>query len=140
MLLFGHTGITLGVASLWAKALEVGYFHRNIQKELIGSSAPSSHAPTTISGIPSQKMSWFASLGSRMDIRLLLAGSLLPDIIDKPWGIYIFREAISNGRIFGHTILFLLVVTMAGIYLYRSRGKTCMLAVSFGVLPHLVFD
>ncbi|MDO8715488.1 MAG: metal-dependent hydrolase [Dehalococcoidales bacterium] len=119
MFLFGHTGITLGVASLWANALRV---------------------PPTISGIPKHKTSWFVPLGTRVDIRLLLIGSLLPDIIDKPLGIYIFPEALSNGRIFSHTILFLLVVTMVGIYLYRSRGKTHLLAVSFGVLTHLILD
>lgn len=140
MFLFGHTGITLGVATLWANALQGGYFHKNTPKEAIESPASSPQVPSVINGIQRHKTSWFASLGSRMDIRLLLIGSLLPDIIDKPLGIYIFPEALSNGRIFSHTILFLLVVTMLGIYLDRSRGKTHLLGISFGVLTHLILD
>lgn len=140
MFLFGHTGITLGVATLWANALQGSYFHRNIKKEAIESSTPFPQVTSDTNDILGNKTSWFTSLGSRMDIRLLLIGSLLPDIIDKPLGIYIFPEALSNGRIFSHTILFLLVVTMAGIYLYRSRGKTHLLAVSLGVLTHLILD
>jgi len=83
MLLFGHTGITLGVVALLANALPGGYFSRNTEKETIESSSPFSQVPQTISDIPRHKTSWFVSLGTRMDIRLLLIGSLLPDIIDK---------------------------------------------------------
>ena len=140
MLLFGHTGITLGVAALLANALPGGYFSRNTGNEVIESSSPSSQVPQAVSGNPGHRTSWFVSLGARMDIRLLLIGSLLPDIIDKPVGLFFFREAISNGRIFCHTLLFLFLTTMAGVYLYRRLGKTHLFAVSFGVLTHLIFD
>ncbi len=140
MFLFGHTGITLGVATLWANALQGGYFHRNAPKEAIESSAPFPQVTSDTSDNIGNKISWFTSLGARIDIRLLLIGSLLPDIIDKPLGIYIFPEALSNGRIFSHTILFLFIVTISGIYLFRSRGKTYLLAVSFGILTHLILD
>jgi hypothetical protein len=36
------------------------------------------------------------------DIRLLILGSLLPDLIDKPLGHIILPE--NNGRIFAHTL------------------------------------
>lgn len=83
---------------------------------------------------------WFASLGKRIDIRLLLIGSLLPDIIDKPLGHLLFRETFSNGRIFCHTLLFLILVTLAGVYLHRNRRKTWLLVLSFGTFTHLIFD
>lgn len=140
MLLFGHTGITLGVAALLANALPGGYFSRATGSEAIESSSRFSQVPQTVSDIPSRRTSWFVSLGTRMDIRLLLIGSLLPDIIDKPVGIFFFREAISSGRIFCHTLLFLFLVTMAGVYLYRSQGRTHLFAVSLGILTHLIFD
>jgi membrane-bound metal-dependent hydrolase YbcI (DUF457 family) len=79
-------------------------------------------------------------LGTRIDIRLLLIGSLLPDIIDKPVGLLLFRETLSNGRIFCHTLLFLILITLAGLYLYKSRGRTSLLAVSVGTFTHLIFD
>ena len=79
-------------------------------------------------------------MGNCIDIRLLLIGSLLPDIIDKPIGHFFFQATISNGRTIGHTLIFLILITLAGLYLYQSRGKTSLLAVSFGTFTHLIFD
>jgi len=84
--------------------------------------------------------SWFTRLGSRRDIRLLLLGSLLPDIVDKPVGQVWFRETLANGRIFCHTMLFLVIMALAGLLRYRRNGGTGLLVVSFGVLTHLVLD
>lgn len=81
-----------------------------------------------------------AALGGWMDFRLLLVGSMLPDIIDKPIGQVIFREMFSNGRIFAHTLLFLIVVTLLGLYLYRSRGRLWLFVLAFGSAIHLILD
>ncbi len=69
-----------------------------------------------------------------------MAGSLLPDIIDKPLGLFFLREALGHGRIFSHTLLFLIVLTLFGYYLYRHRSRNWMLVLAFGTLAHLVFD
>ncbi|MBI2860434.1 MAG: metal-dependent hydrolase [Chloroflexi bacterium] len=114
MLLLGHTGITLGAAVLLA-----GVVSRTV-------------APTG--------RSWLTLLASRIDIRLLMVGALLPDLIDKPVGQFFFRETFSHGRIFSHTLLFLLALTLAGIYLRRRYGSTWLLALSAGTLTHLAFD
>jgi len=116
MLLLGHAGITLGAATLLAGALK------------------SSHS-TQI-----RKVSWFASLSSYIDIRLLLIGSLLPDIIDKPVGQLFFRETFSQGRIFSHTLLFLVVITAVGFYLYKRHRRVWLLTLSAGTFMHLVLD
>jgi len=84
--------------------------------------------------------SWLGSLGDIIDIRLLLIGSLLPDIIDKPVGIFLFGETFSSGRIYGHTLLFLIVISLVGSLLYRSYRKNWLLVVSFGTLVHLILD
>jgi len=89
---------------------------------------------------PKCKASWLTYLSSRIDIRLLLIGSLLPDIIDKPVGHFFFRETFSSGRIFCHTLLFLILVAVSGIYLYRRYSKTWLLTLSFGTFTHLIFD
>nr|WP_292468287.1 metal-dependent hydrolase [Methanolobus sp.] len=39
--------------------------------------------------------------------RYVAFGSLLPDIIDKPIGRFLFADSIANGRIFAHTLVFL---------------------------------
>ncbi len=134
MLVFGHTGITLGAAALLAGALGSRRLSKTTKDEAVESSLHYSQV------VPNRKPSWLTYLGSRIDIRLLLVGSLLPDIIDKPVGHFFFRETFSNGRIFCHTLLFLILVTVAGIYLYRRYSKTWLLAFSFGTLTHLILD
>ena len=76
MLLFGHIGITLGIAWLTDAQLTKTF-----------------------------KM--------RVDYRLILLGSLLPDIIDKPVGMFLLP--LNNGRIFGHTLLFVLIFFLVGL-------------------------
>ena len=75
-----------------------------------------------------------------IDIRALLVGSLLPDIIDKPVGQFLFRNTFSSGRIFCHSLLFLLVLTSAAFYLYKRNKKTWLFAFSFGTFMHLILD
>ena len=112
MLLFGHVGITLG-----ASAVLAGGVNRQREKE-----------------------SWFASLSKYVDIRLLLAGSLLPDIIDKPVGQYLFRDTFDNGRIFSHTLLFLIVISAVGLFIFKKQRRTWMLALAAGTFTHLLLD
>ncbi len=116
MLLLAHTGITLGAATVLAGAA-------NFKKK-------------SGNGI----LTWFTSLSEYVDIRILLVGSLLPDIIDKPLGVFLFRDTFSNGRIYAHTLLFLVILTAAGFYLYRRRRKTWLLVLAFGTFIHLLLD
>jgi membrane-bound metal-dependent hydrolase YbcI (DUF457 family) len=113
-------GITLGAAVLLDSAL-----HKR---------PPFSASATKQVG--QTKPSWLSSI----DLRILLLGSLLPDIIDKPVGALIFRDTFSSGRIFGHTLLFLVVITLGGFYLWRRYGKTWLLVLSFGTFLHLILD
>ena len=41
-----------------------------------------------------------------IDYRLVAAGTNLPDLIDKPLGIYLLGRQLGSGRIYGHTLLF----------------------------------
>ena len=123
MLLFGHTGITLVIATLLNGAAN---YHFSLAHQRIKSGEPQEHniktRLTSKSAVTRRPFS-FIALGTLLDIRLLLLGSLLPNIIDKPLGQIIFRESLSNGRIFTHTFLFLILITTAGYYLYRKRQK-----------------
>ena len=140
MLVFGHAGITLGSAALLTIVLSKSRFNRTTGSESIQPSLTSFRNSQPPNDSPSYKTSWLSSLVSHIDIRILLVGSLLPDIIDKPIGHFVLRDTISNGRIICHTLSFLIVVTLAGLYLYQSRGRTSLLAVSFGTFTHLIFD
>ena len=97
-------------------------------------------AATIIANAVNRKPSWFDSLSRYLDIRWLLVGSLLPDIIDKPIGQYLFRDTFNNGRIFAHTLLFLIIISSVGVYLYKKQRWTWMLALATGTFAHLILD
>lgn len=135
MLILGHPGITLGAAVLLNSALTKGALPRS--KESL---EPSPKMSAARDRPPGRMASWLASLAKRIDIRVLLIGSLLPDIIDKPLGYLFLRETFSNLRIFSHTLLFLVLITIAGFILYRYRRKTWLFVLSFGTFTHLLCD
>lgn len=140
MLILGHTGITLGAAVLLSGAVTGSHFSKTKQYKVAGASLHSSKPVPTLNDSLNHKASWLTSLARHVDIRLLLIGSLLPDIIDKPLGHFFFREALSSGRTIGHTLLFLILLTVAGLYLYWRRSKIWPLIISFGTLTHLILD
>lgn len=76
----------------------------------------------------------------RLDYRLLLLGAMLPDIIDKPVGVYLFHGTFESGRIFAHTLLFLLVLTAIGFWRYRRYASAGVLTLALGTFMHLVLD
>ena len=137
MLLFGHTGITLGVAVLLNGVLIQSRTRKNKMTESFQSSSETHYAQEHP---PGSKLSSLTSLANYIDIRLLLTGSLLPDIIDKPLGMVFLRDSLSSGRVFCHTLAFLILITLAGFYLYRRYGKIWMLTLSFGTFTHLILD
>jgi inner membrane protein len=65
---------------------------------------------------------------------------MLPDIIDKPVGLLFFGSTFHNGRIFSHTIIFLLLLLIPGLWLYWGKKSGWLLALATGVLAHLVLD
>jgi len=76
----------------------------------------------------------------KVDYRFVLLGALLPDMIDKPLGHLIFPQVLAGGRTFAHTLLFLLLVTLAGIIIYRIKAQQWGLCLAFGVLMHCILD
>lgn len=141
MLLLAHAGITLGTAVLVAGGLTAGHHSKAVGDKATEPARGSSRTALSLLISPVRRTSsWLTSLGKFIDIRLLFIGALLPDIIDKPLGHLFFREALSNGRIFAHTLLFLIIITLAGLYLYRRRAKLWLLVLAFGTLIHLILD
>ena len=70
-----------------------------------------------------------ANLSRRFDFRPDLAfvgiGSLLPDMIDKPLG-YMIYGSMATGRIYAHTLLFLLILaTIAAALRSRTSARPC---------------
>jgi membrane-bound metal-dependent hydrolase YbcI (DUF457 family) len=139
MFIFGHSGITLGAAVLLSGALAKSRTFTGA-KELEEEQQRRQGLSASESGYSGGIVPWISSLASRIDIRLLLIGSLLPDLIDKPIGRVFFVDIFNNGRIFCHTLLFLIVLIAGGFFLYRRSKKTWLLALSFGTFTHLILD
>ena len=135
MLVFGHPGITLGAITL-INGLLTGATYNG--KKTYPELEPDDNAPGkyAFGGL----FSWFVRLSHRLDLRILLVGSLLPDIIDKPLGHILFRENLSSGRTISHTLLFAVLITLGGLLLRYRTGKTWLLALSLGTFVHLILD
>ena len=136
MLFFGHLGITAGVSKACGVLLSMTTAGNNYQpgdevdsKRVIGRER--FFLSPLINGIKT-------GIGS-IDYRLVLLGSLLPDIIDKPVFLLIGGSASLSGRDYAHTLLFNLALFASGIILFRYR-KPWLLIISFSSFMHLVFD
>ena len=104
MFLFGHLGITLGIAFLLFYILKI-----------------------------------------KLDRRLylfILIGAILPDLIDKPIGEVLLANSISNGRLFAHTLLFVVILLLIGTYVYtrNGNGEKAIILLGFGSFLHLCED
>lgn len=52
---------------------------------------------------------WFSE---KADLRWVIFFSLLADLVDKPVGLILFRETINNGRVYFHSLLVNLILTL----------------------------
>lgn len=77
----------------------------------------------------------------KVDLRFLIVGSILPDLIDKPIGEVLFAESIGTGRWVGHTLVFTTMI-MAVVLLMTRRGRRrrAWMALAVGALFHLMLD
>ena len=124
MLPFSHVGLTLGAAWLIKGGLARGQMK----------------SVNPVEGHDELKPTCRLNLAKSIDYRVVMVGALLPDIIDKPVGDVIFRDYFGQGRIFCHTLLFLIILTTIGIYLYKTRRKLWLLLLAFGTFTHLILD
>lgn len=77
-----------------------------------------------------------------VDLRFLAVGAVVSDLLDKPVGRIFWAEHFQTGRIYGHTLLFFVVV-LAGVMVITQRGtqtRKRWVAFSVGVMFHLILD
>ncbi len=113
MLLFGHIGITMAVVYLFTRYLS-SRSKRGLSK----------------------------SFAQDIDFRIVIVAAMLPDIVDKTVGMIIFKEEISNGRLFTHSII---IVGLISICLFSFAIIQCghRLKPLFYISPiwiHLLLD
>ena len=121
MLFFGHVGITLGVAKTCDYLLS---------------------KPVAVTGAGSTptfglRRKIKERIGN-VDYRLVIIGSLLPDIIDKPI-FMLFGGAHLSGRDYAHSLLFNVLLFTGGLLLTRKK-KSWLIVLSLSSLAHLLFD
>jgi len=116
LILFGHEGPVLGGAWLGYRLLRSGNSASPRFRRLAG------------------------LFQSGFDFRFVLIGAILPDLVDKPLGHLIFKEQLSNGRVYGHTFLFFLLLFICGLWLYQRRSRSWLLVLALGDLGHLILD
>ncbi|MBM4432487.1 MAG: metal-dependent hydrolase [Chloroflexi bacterium] len=136
MLLFGHIGLTTVV---------------------IRAGESLSSASKVANSLEASQCSWFKSaifkiaarleyllnrIGKQVgavDYRLVIFGSLLPDIIDKPLWFFSGGDILPSGYGYGHTFLFNLVLLAIGLILVRYP-KSGLLIISLSSFLHLIWD
>jgi len=123
MFAFGHVGLT------WGGALLLARLSRRLPPWGRRARAAVSRAETR-----AERPSVAA-----IDYRLVILGSILPDLIDKPLGVFILREELSNGRIFAHSLLFVVLLLLAALAWRRSAGPALSL-LALGSAAHLALD
>lgn len=136
MLFFGHIGITMGVVKGCDILLSMA--------EPDNSQESSSRSKiTAVIGKWRLKLYFWLSRTKRqlnpIDYRLVLLGSFLPDIIDKPVFLLVGENASLSGRDYAHTLLFNLVLLIGGLILLRYQ-KSWLLVISISSFTHLILD
>jgi len=61
------------------------------------------------------------ALDRRADLRFVIFFTLVADIVDKPLGLWVFKETINNGRVWFHSLAVNLLVSLA-LVLLRKPG------------------
>jgi membrane-bound metal-dependent hydrolase YbcI (DUF457 family) len=132
MFLLAHTGLTLGTA-LAVQGLALSC-NRNKNYKQANLPANDDNIRTARTRLSLSDVT--GALARNIDIRFLLFGSLLPDIIDKPLGMLHF----GDGRSISHTLLFLMLFLVIGLVLYARKKWKRVLVISGGIFTHLIFD
>ena len=80
-------------------------------------------------------------LAHRLDFRLIVVGSLVPDMIDKPLGFLLAPDLVNNGtRSVAHGVVFaLLFIAASAVWFWHTR-RLGLLGLSGAAAGHMVLD
>lgn len=77
----------------------------------------------------------------KVDVRLLVLGAVLPNLIDKPLGTVLWPGYFGADRLFGHSLLFPTVIMVVALLVTRrGRRRRGIMAVAIGAMLHLLLD
>ena len=136
MFTLGHIGITTGVYKVFdivlARTNPASNREMGETSETFRVDSGQRHG---IFRLPGGIKSWISGI----DYRLVLVGSSLPDIIDKPVFLLFGNTVTLSGRDYAHTLLFPLVLLIGGLLLLKYQ-RSWLLTVSLSSVMHLILD
>jgi membrane-bound metal-dependent hydrolase YbcI (DUF457 family) len=134
MFVFAHVGITIGTSCIVSGIIiKRAKLHG---KQLSGSdNIPFKNNIAEKTASISEQIG-LSALSRFLDIRVLMVGALVPDIIDKPLSLFGF----GNGRSITHTLLIFLIALSIGLYIFKYYKRTWPLPIVTGMLTHLILD
>lgn len=125
MLLFGHIGITAAVA----RAGDIIFSPEVIENNKSGFRYRAALL-----------LNRLRDASGRLDYRMIIVGSMLPDIIDKPVFLLLRDRGFEvSGRGYAHTLLFTVILVIGGVFLLR-KDKSWLLTLGLSSGAHLVLD
>lgn len=85
------------------------------------------------------KRTWFAG---DIDFRLVIVAAMLPDIVDKLVGMVLFKEEISNGRLFTHSIFVIGIISILIFIAVRIKYGPTLKTLLYvpPIWMHLILD
>ena len=136
--LFGHVGLTLGVAYSGDRAVREGLFGRYLGTGDGGKRADAGAGAMASSEAADAGVSFRFR---RLDYRLVIVGSLIPDLIDKPIGLWLAPDLVNGStRGIAHTLAFGLVLLAVLSLAFRPGLSLNVLTLALGNAGHLVLD
>ena len=130
---FGHVGLTLAAAypaERLLRAMAAGSDH---------SQEPA--APANLEDTPGGDV--VRPLGARrtVDYRIVILGSLVPDIIDNPLGLWLASDLVNDSaRSVGHTAFFAFLLLAAAYTAHRLGRGPALVVLAGSAAWHLVLD
>lgn len=77
----------------------------------------------------------------KVDVRFLLLGAMLPDLIDLPVGTIVLADRLSTGELWFHSLILPSVyMTVVLLMTRRGRRRRAWMALGVGWLFHLLLD
>jgi inner membrane protein len=77
----------------------------------------------------------------KVDVRFLLLGAILPDLIDLPVGTLILADRYSTGELWSHSLLApAIYMSVVLLVTRRGRRRRAWMALGVGWLLHLLLD
>lgn len=116
----------------------------NAMKEVVGLFV-FGHIGLTISAFSAYSWADLKFRGNRslppIDYRFIIVGAMLPDIVDKPLGIWIWPNLVDHSlRSIAHGLLFGMIVLGIGGLLVAAGRRPSFLLLSIASLGHLILD